>query len=238
MKVEIYSDVGCPWCYIGERRFKRALAGFAGAENVDVVFRPFQLDPGLPRAAQPMNDYLSRRFGQAPDAMLAQVTSVAASESITMDWKRALAANTHAAHRLSQLAAREYGHEKQQELMELLFSAHFSRGMDVSDLEVLTGLAVAAGMDEDRVKDYLASEEGTEELNDALEYARNIGITSVPTFVFNGNFAVQGAQPASTFLQALEEVQRRSASLPDDAADATDAAEEVAGNCVDGNCAV
>jgi predicted DsbA family dithiol-disulfide isomerase len=232
MKVEIYSDVACPWCYIGERRFERALAAFACAGDVEVVFRPYQLDPSAPAVAQPMSDYLTKRFGRPVDAMLAQVSGVARGEGITMDWKRALAVNTRTAHRLSQLALLEFGAETQRKLMGLLFEAHFTRGMDVSDHAVLAALAVAAGMDEARVKEYLSSGEGADELQADFDRARAMGITAVPTFVFNGETAVQGGQPASTFLQVLEEVQRRSV-----------ASQELAGGvdadaCANGSCVV
>ncbi|HLV24968.1 MAG TPA: DsbA family oxidoreductase [Gemmatimonadales bacterium] len=235
MKVEIYSDIACPWCYIGERRFKRALAAFEGAEGVEVVFRPYQLDPATPGTAQPLVDYLSRRFGGPAEGMLSQVTSVASGEGITMNWKHALSANTHTAHRLSRLAELEYGSETQARLMELLFNAHFTRGMDVGDKDVLTGLAVAAGMDEARVTEYLATDEGAGELDDALQHARNIGVTAVPTFVFNGELAVQGAQPASTFLQALEEAQRQAGAVGE-SLPADDEGEGV--NCADATCSV
>ena len=105
MKVEIYSDVACPWCYIGERRFERALAAFPGGHEIEVTFRPFQLDPNAPAAGVPMSEYLAKRFGRPEDAMLSRVTQAAAGEHITMDWDRAIAVNTRTAHRLLRLAA-------------------------------------------------------------------------------------------------------------------------------------
>src|SRR5690606_15920826 len=117
MKVEIYSDVACPWCYIGERRFARALAAFPGAEDVEVVFRPYQLDANTPHQAVPMAQYLERRFGRPVNDMLGRVTSEAGREGITMNWDRALAVNTRTAHRLMRLAEREYGAEVQRALM-------------------------------------------------------------------------------------------------------------------------
>ena len=118
MKVEIYSDVVCPWCYIGERRFARALAAFGGGD-VEVVFRPFQLDPAAPTAAEPIARYLERRFGARAGSMLGSVSAAAAAEGITMDWDRALAANTRTAHRLLGLAEREYGAGTQRALAEV-----------------------------------------------------------------------------------------------------------------------
>ncbi len=229
MKVEIYSDVMCPWCYIGERRFARALAAFP-RDDVQVVFRPYQLDPSAPARAVPIADYLERRFGPRAAGMLGAVGAAAAAEGITMDWDRALAANTRAAHRVLALAEREYGATVQRKLLERLFDAHFTRGGDVGDHAQLAELARAAGMDEERVRRHLAADEGEAELDDELARAAALGIRAVPTFVFDGQYAVSGAQPASTFLQVLEEVERRAA--PTAGADAADDA------CADGACAV
>lgn len=206
MKVEIYSDVACPWCYIGERRFMRALAAYPGADRVEVVFRSYQLDPSAPEEAVPLKEYLRRRFGARVEEMLDRVTENARGEGIVMDWDRALSVNTFTAHRLLRLAEREYGAEVQRALADKLFAAHFSEGGDVSDHELLTSLAESVGMDPERVRTYLATGEGEAETKAEIEEARRLGITAVPTFVFEGKWAVQGAQPASTFLRALEEI--------------------------------
>src|SRR5690554_4302487 len=100
MKVEIYSDIVCPWCYIGDRRFARALAAFPGAAQVDVVYRPYQLDPDAPEEPIPLKSYLERRFGRPVDGMLQRVSETAREEGIEMDWDRALSVNTLTAHRL------------------------------------------------------------------------------------------------------------------------------------------
>lgn len=241
MKVEIYSDIACPWCYIGERRFKRALAAYPGAGEVEVVFRSYQLDPNTPDEPEPTKSYLERRFGGAPDAMLAQVTEHARGEGIEMDWDRALSVNTFTAHRLLLLAEREYGAAVQAALAEKLFDAHFTQGGNVADHDLLTGLAVEVGMDESRVREYLTSDEGEDDTRVALEQARRIGVQAVPTFVFEGKYAVQGAQSASTFLQTLEQIaselakertNQNGAAANDSAAHGADAA------CEDGSCAV
>src|SRR5688572_13965192 len=109
MKVEIWSDVACPWCYIGKRRFEAALASFAGAADVDVVYRPYQLDPGAPAKAYPLMERLAKKFGPQASAMAQRVTDAARSDGIDMRFSNALAANTLAAHRLLRLAEREYG---------------------------------------------------------------------------------------------------------------------------------
>src|SRR5690606_33521353 len=109
MKVEIYSDVACPWCYIAERRFARALAAYPGGDRVEVVYRSYQLGPEAPAEAVPMMEYLSRRFGDRVDGMLERVSENARVEGIEMAWDRALSVNTLTAHRLLRLAEREYG---------------------------------------------------------------------------------------------------------------------------------
>jgi predicted DsbA family dithiol-disulfide isomerase len=211
MKVEIYSDVVCPWCYIGERRFERALAAYPGSERVEVLFRPYQLDPNAPASALPLRDYLERRFGGPADGMMKQVGSAAAAEGITIEWDHALAVNTFRAHRLLRLALAENGAEVQRALVERLFAAHFTDGGDVSDADLLTRLATAAGMDEERVRSHLASDEGEAALRAEMAEARDMGIRAVPTFLIDGKYVVEGAQSPSAFLQALEEVEKLSA---------------------------
>jgi predicted DsbA family dithiol-disulfide isomerase len=228
MKVEIYSDVVCPWCYIGEKRFERALEAFPGRDEVEVVFRPFQLQPDAPTTAAPLRGELAKRFGAGVDRMLSRVSKVASEEGIRIDWDNALSANTLTAHRVIRLAEREYGVEVQRELVDALFDAHFTNGADVGDHEVLVGLAVKAGMDEQHVRAYLASDEGLEDVKREIDSARFNGITAVPTFIFDDKYIVEGGQPASTFLQVLEEVRRRSVSETTATAEA----------CVDDACAV
>ncbi len=226
MKIDVYSDVVCPWCYIGERRLDAALQQFAGAERVEVTFRPYQLDPGAGDEAAPLRPYLEKRYGPRAAAMLRHVSSAAAAEGITMDWDAALSGNTRTAHRLLRLAQVEYGADTQRALAERLFGLHFTRGGDILDAAQLTEEAVATGMDRARVEAYLASDEGATELADEFEQARKLGITAVPTFVFNGKYLVQGAQPAAALLEVLERVAAEDASSAPDEAD----------GCADGAC--
>jgi predicted DsbA family dithiol-disulfide isomerase len=211
MKVEIYSDVVCPWCYIGERRFARALAEYPGADEVEVVFRPYQLDPSAPRTAVPLLDYLARRFGAGARRMTEHVGAAARGEGIEIRWDDAVAANTLDAHRLLRLAEQEHGPGMQRALVERLFDAHFTRGMDIADTAVLADLAAAVGMERARATAYLASGEGAREVRDEIAHARRLGVTAVPTFVFDGASAVSGAQPPALFREVLDEVAARAA---------------------------
>jgi predicted DsbA family dithiol-disulfide isomerase len=205
MKIEVYSDIACPWCYIGERRLERALAALPPRERVEVVFRPYQLDPNAPEAAVPLTQYLERRFGGRKDGMLDVVTEAAAGEGITLAWDRALSANTRTAHRLLQWALREDGPEVQRQLAVGLFALHFTHGGNVADVEQLAAAAASAGLDAERARAYLASGEGVRELESEFGEARQLGIASVPTFVIDGRYAIQGAQPVSAFVRILEQ---------------------------------
>ena len=204
MRVEIYSDVACPWCYIGKRRFEKALAAFPRRSEVEVIYKPYQLDPAAPAKAAPVLERLQRKFGAQAGSMMKRVTDAARGEGIEMNFDRALAANTLTAHRLLWLAAREHGSAIQQDLADRLFDAHFSQGGDIGDRGQLTELAVSAGMDRARVADFLRSSEGTDEVKAEIRGAQEMGITAVPTFIFDDRHAVQGGQPSPIFLQALE----------------------------------
>lgn len=212
MKIEVYSDVVCPWCYIGERRLSRALAAFPGAADVEIVFRPYQLDPNASERPTPVREYLEKRYGAVSDTMQAQVSAAAESEGIVIEWDRAQATNTHTAHRLLRLAEREYGAGVQGVLAEYLFDMHFTGGGDVGDIDELTDAAVASGMDRERVRSYLESGEASEELDAEFAHARAMGIRGVPTFVFDGRFVVQGAQPAAQMLEVLHQVAKAGAT--------------------------
>ena len=206
MKVDIYSDVACPWCYIGQARFERALGQFAGAEHIEVRYRPYQLDPRAPTDAEPMYDYLERRFGARGRGMADHVIGIARGEGLEMDYDRGLSVNTLNAHRLLMLADREHGPAMQHALMRRLFDAHFSEGKDVGDPRVLAALAGEVGMDADMARNYLETEEGTGEVHEAIASAQRLGVNAVPTYVFDDKYLVEGAQPTELFVQALREI--------------------------------
>jgi len=234
MKVEIYSDIACPWCYVGEHRFLRALAAFPQSDRVEVVFRPYQLDPTLPETPQPLAEQLQKKFGPRLDATLRQTAATAKMDGLDLRFDKALAVNTLTAHRLLHLALVEAGPDAQRALAEQLFEMHFTEGENVADHALLTDRAVAVGMDRDRVEAYLASDEGLQEVQDEIAHAQRLGIRAVPTFVFDERTAVQGAQPASVFLQALEEIYQESQVDPGSTSP-HDASTEA---CVDGSCTV
>jgi len=231
VKVEIYSDIACPWCYVGKRRFERALAAFPGGSDIEVTYRPYQLDPTTPHEPSPLRERLAEKFGAANLAgMNDRLAQVGEAEGITFDFEKALSVNTFTAHRVLWFALREYGPAVQAGLKDRLLDAYFARGANVADAERLTAIAVDAGLDGDRVAAFLASDEGVEEVRGEITEAQAIGVTAVPTFVFEGQWAVQGAQEASTFLQVLEQVREQTAEH------AGGAAAQGGDACADGAC--
>jgi len=203
MKLDIYSDVACPWCYIGQARFERALADFAGADELDVRYRPYQLDPGAPAEAVPMLEYLGRRFGSQARAMANRVIEIGHDEGLAMDYDRGLAVNTLNAHRLLALAEREYGATVQRALMRRLFAAHFVEGRDVGNPGVLAALAAEVGMAADAARAYLETDQGTREVREEIAAAQRLGVTAVPTYVFDDKYVVEGAESSELLLEAL-----------------------------------
>jgi predicted DsbA family dithiol-disulfide isomerase len=204
MKVEIFSDVVCPWCYIGHARFARAAERFrAKGGTIEVTMRPFQLDPGASAEGEPLIAHLERKFGPNAGQMVARVVSTAAAEGLEMDYDKAVSANTFEAHRLIEVATRQ-GLGK--EMADRLFQAHFTEGLNVADADVLAKLAAEAG-----VRD---SGEGAEEVREQLGRARALGITGVPLFLFEGQYAVSGAQPEDALAAAIDEVAERTGQTP------------------------
>lgn len=208
MKVDIYSDIACPWCYIGKARFDRALEMFEGEDDVEVAFRPFQLDPGAPKTALPMYDYLSAKFGGNARAMAGRVIEQARSEGLPMDYDIGLSVNTLLAHRLLRFVEEQQGAAVQRRVADRLFRAHFAEGRDVGDVDVLAEIAAAESVNRAAVVEYLRSGQGERDVLDAIAESRQMGIAAVPTFIFNEKYAVEGGQPADVFLQALQEIAR------------------------------
>ncbi|MGX9719543.1 DsbA family oxidoreductase [Stenotrophomonas acidaminiphila] len=207
MRIDIWSDVVCPWCWIGKHRFQRALALMGDkAPQVEVRWHPFLLDPDADATPVPLRQAYAARFGGAErtEQMLAQTQSAARAEGLPMDFDRGqVKVTTLPAHRLLWLAGRE---GVQEPVGEALFRAHFEHGRNLADPQVLAEAAAAGGIPAARVEALLASDEGLAEVRAGLGQAQALGIQSVPTFVINGRYAVQGAQPPEVFAQVLEKV--------------------------------
>jgi predicted DsbA family dithiol-disulfide isomerase len=205
MQIEIWSDVVCPWCYIGKRRLERALGEFEHADEVEVTWRSFQLNPDAPATAVPTLDYLAQRFGPQAQGMTARVAEMGKGEGLTLDFASSLTVNTLEAHRMLHLAA-DLGIGDA--ASERLLRAHFTEGADLSDHETLTKLMVEAGAlqastVEARVREVLAGTEYADAVQADIDMARRLGASGVPFFVIDRKYGISGAQAPGTFLHAL-----------------------------------
>lgn len=206
MKIEIWSDVICPWCYIGKRRLEHALTEFEHADEVEVSWRSFQLHPEAPHGvATPTNEYLAHRFGPQSAQMTARVTEIAKGEGLDFDFARALTVNTFEAHRLLQLAA---GLGVGDAAKERLLRAYFIEGADLSDPDTLVALMKEAGADPDRARAVLDGTEYADAVRADVAEARALGANGVPFFVIDRKYGISGAQPTEIFLQALRTAHR------------------------------
>ena len=234
MQIEIWSDIVCPWCYIGKRRFEAALAKFAHRDQVKIVWRSFELDPDAPRATDgSLNDMLAKKFGISPAraaAMNAHVTSLAAEEGLDYRLDQAKHGNTFDAHRLLHLAET---HELQAAAKERLMAAYFTEGRSISDADSLVSLGVEIGLPADDIRATLESDAYADAVRADERRAQMLGITGVPFFVFDGKYGVSGAQPSATFLDVLEQVWAEGHSLT-----LVNAGTTEAGFCEDGSCVV
>ncbi len=205
MKVEIWSDVACPFCYIGKKRFEKALDRFAQKEKIEVEWKSYQLDPSLPAtASESLPEYLARQKGMSladVGRMFENVTQMASEEGIEMHMDRVKAANTATMHRLIQLAkTRGMGAKAE----EKFFEAYFA-GKDFTNEQVLLEIAGAVGLELTEAQAVIVHNEAyAEEMARDIYEARSIGVQGVPFFVFNDKYTVSGAQHADTFLGALE----------------------------------
>ncbi|MDO5677582.1 MAG: DsbA family oxidoreductase [Propionibacteriaceae bacterium] len=211
--VQIWSDIACPWCYIGKRRFEKALASFPQRDQVRVTWRSYQLDPTLPEHDHRSEvDYLTEAKGmprQQVEQMLEHVATNAAGEGLTYDFAGLVVANSRKAHRVLQLAKAADaadGGSCTDALKEALLAAHFEGAEDISDVEVLARLATEAGLDEDEARAAVDSEELDSAVDGDIALGRQIGVQGVPFFVFDNKYGVSGAQPPEVFAQVLETV--------------------------------
>ncbi len=202
IEIEIWSDVACPWCYIGKHRFLSALAEFDGRDRVNVVWRSYQLSPDTPVGERRTElDALVEDKGMSAEQvrqMFGHVSRTAAEEGLRLDFDTVIAANTFDAHRLIHLAG-----DKRDAVVEGLFSAHFGDGAVIDDRETLVGIASRAGLDADTVRAELASDAAADAVRADLDTARALQVSAVPFFVANRRIAVSGAQPKDVFLQLL-----------------------------------
>ncbi|MFF1511387.1 DsbA family oxidoreductase [Streptomyces sp. NPDC058326] len=207
MRVEIWSDIACPWCYIGKARFEKGLADFAHRDDVEVVHRSFELDPNRAKGdTGPVLEMLARKYGRTLDearAMEAHVASNAHSEGLGYRTEGRDHGNTFDIHRLLHLA-KDRG--VQNELLDLAYRANFAEERSVFDTETLVTLGVEAGLDETEVRAVLADGSAyAEAVREDEREAAELGANGVPFFVLDRRYGISGGQPAEVFTQALEQ---------------------------------
>ncbi len=209
MRIDIWSDVACPWCYIGKRRLEKALADFDHRDEVEIVWRSFQLDPGAPAQPDPnvsMAAALGRKYGGGEPAgqqMIDQMEAVAAEEGLLFRLSAAQRASTVDAHRVLHLA-REQSAKMQDDLKEALLKAYFIDSENTADRETLLRIAGEVGLDQASVTRVLESDEHAAAVEADLDQAADFGIGGVPFFVLDSKFAISGAQPVTVFADALQ----------------------------------
>jgi predicted DsbA family dithiol-disulfide isomerase len=209
--VEVWSDVVCPWCYIGKRRFAAALDRLAADldfdSDVEILYKPYQLDPKAPPGtAMPVTEVYARKFGgpERAASIIEHLTATAAADGLEFHLDQAQRANTRDAHRLLWYAAHHGPPGTQDAVKERLLSAYFTRGLDVGDTDVLAAEAEAVGLDRDAVRHLLDSDEGRPEVEQDLLFAQEAGITAVPTYVIDRRWSIPGAQDPDVFVQVLQ----------------------------------
>jgi predicted DsbA family dithiol-disulfide isomerase len=206
MRIDIWSDVVCPWCYVGKRRFEKALAEFPHAAAVDVVWHSFELDPAAPRSTEiPPAERLAAKYGltveQAQHAN-DRLAATAADEGLEFHLDEARSGNSFDAHRLIHLAA---GHGLQGQLKERLLRAYFTERVAIGDPAELRRLAVEVGLPADEVDALLAGDAYGEDVRADEAQAHSYGISGVPFFVVDDRYGISGAQPTELFAQALNQ---------------------------------
>jgi predicted DsbA family dithiol-disulfide isomerase len=204
IRIDIVSDVICPWCYIGKRRLERALAAEMPG-SIAVGWRPFQLNPDMPAEGMSRKDYLRAKFGTDDGGeRYKHVVAAGLEEGIPFAFERMQRTpNTVCAHRLIRMADK---HDAADAVVEALFAAYFAQARDVGDLDVLADVAGSAGLDANEVRLYLASDEDETIVRAEDKHARELGIRGVPCFVIERKYMVSGAQPAELFADVFRQV--------------------------------
>ncbi|MEP7128373.1 MAG: DsbA family oxidoreductase [Chitinophagales bacterium] len=205
MKVEIWSDVMCPFCYIGKRKFETALNSFDHRAEVEIEWKSFQLSPDMKTDPNTnINQFLSDHKGisiEQAQKMNSRVTEMAKQVGLVYDFEKSVVANSFNAHRFSHFAKQ---HGKQEEAEEKLFAAYFTEGKNIDDYTTLIALGIEMGLDADALKTALENKSFTAEVNADLEEARRLRVNGVPFFVFDRKYAVSGAQDSKVFAEVLE----------------------------------
>jgi predicted DsbA family dithiol-disulfide isomerase len=206
IRVDVVSDVVCPWCYIGKRRLERAVDKLSDKYAFQITYHPFELNPGMPAEGANQKQYLTNKFGGEDryQQITSHVAEVAAQEDLTFNFDRQLISpNTRNAHRVIELARQE---GKQLAAKEAFMKAYFTDGTDLTKKENLISIATLVGLDKQKVEALLNTEDGLAEVERAEAEMQKLGITGVPFYIVNNQFGISGAQSSETFVQAFNEL--------------------------------
>lgn len=205
MTIEIWSDVMCPFCYIGKRKFETALSQFKHRSNIDIVWKSFQLAPDLKtNPNKTIHQFLAEHKGMSLEqakGMNDQMAQVAKQVGLQYDFDKAIPANSFNAHRFSHLAKQ---HSLQNDAEERLFKAYFTEGKNIDDISTLVQLGQEIGLDAAETKTVLESDQYTNDVHQDIYEAQQVGVRGVPFFVLDRKYAISGAQDSETFLQAID----------------------------------
>lgn len=208
IKIDIFSDINCPWCYVGERRLHKALQQVSDQYEAEINFKAFELNPNIPQQGMGRLDYFKGSYGgqivaQVP-AMDQRMTEAGTEEGIQFNFGENMTVNnTFNGHRLIWLAE-QYG--VQHDVASALFRAYFTENRNTNDTAVLKETGIANGIPAERLEGFFESEEGKTEVRQLQAFAKSAGITGVPAFVINDQYLVSGAQPPETFLNVLKQI--------------------------------
>ncbi len=205
MQVEIWSDIVCPFCYIGKRNFEKALDQFDGRDKVSVVWKSFELAPQMKTEPdESIYDVLALRKGWTPEQsrqIHREMEERAQASGLTYNFEETVPANSKRAHRLLHLAKEN---AVQNEVKEKLFAAYFTHGVNIDDIGELIRIGTSAGLSEEKIREAVSSETLNKEIHKDIEAAQQIGVQGVPFFVFNNRYAVSGAREPEAFLNVLK----------------------------------
>jgi len=205
IKIDIVSDVVCPWCYIGKRRLEKAVQSLSDQYDFDITYHPFELNPKIPVTGLDQKEYLVDKFGgeERYNQITKHVTRIAAEEGLVFNFqKQSISPNTRNAHRIIQGAK---AFNRQVEVKEAMMRAYFTDGVDLSKTENLIRVAESAGLKKVNVEVLLSTSSGLAEVEQAEKEMQKLGITGVPFYIIQNKYGLSGAQPSATFVEAIKE---------------------------------
>jgi predicted DsbA family dithiol-disulfide isomerase len=211
IRIDVVSDVVCPWCYIGKRRLEKAIEGTQVSGNVqvkdiEIIYRSYQLDPSVPKEGIDFQTYMENRFGTGFVSKFHQVEQAAQTEGLDFDFSSLpKAINTFTLHRILTIAMQE---GIQTEVKEAFMKAYFIDRQDLTQENILVELLEKYGWSAEKTLEIINSDVATDEVKEEMNYYRQLGVTGVPFFIFNQKYAVSGAQPAEVFMEILEKVSK------------------------------